>query len=153
MVIDMNEHLVNLRDEKEKTQKEIALLLDTTQSNYNKWETGKNLPPLFHLNSLANYFNTSIDYLIGITNINIPTTNIDKINKLECGKKILELRKDNKLTQRELAKELNTSHSTLSAYESGKNLIIVSFALELSKKYNISLDWLCGRSNKKYIDK
>ena len=149
----MNEHLLDLRDEKDLTQKEIANILNTTQSNYNKWETGKNLPPLFHLNTLANYFNTSIDYLAGLTNINIHTNKINIINKIDCGNKILELRKDNNLTQRDLAKALNTSHSTLSAYESGKYLIIISFALELSKRYNISLDWLCGRSNKKYIDK
>jgi len=148
----MNEHLLDLRDEKDLTQKDIANILNTTQSNYNKWENGKNLPPLFHLNTLANFFNTSIDYLIGLTNVNIPTTNIDTIDKIECGKKIIELRESIGLSQRDLAKALNTSHSTLSAYESGKYLIIISFALELSKKYNISLDWLCGRSNKKYIN-
>ena len=149
----MNEHLLNLRDERELTQNDIAKILNTTQSNYNKWETGKNLPPLFHLNTLANYFNTSIDYLVGLTNVNFPTNKINVINKISCGNKILELRKDYNLTQRDLAKELNTSHSTLSAYESGKNLIIISFALELSKRYNISLDWLCGRSSTKYLNK
>ena len=51
---------------------------------------------------------------------------------------------------RELAKVLNTSHSTLSSYEHGNNLIIISFAFEIALKYNISLDWLCNRSNKKY---
>ena len=40
---------------------------------------------------------------------------------------------------------LNTTHSTISAYESGKTKLLTIFAIEIVKKYNISLDWLCGR--------
>lgn len=40
---------------------------------------------------------------------------------------------------------LNTSHSTISAYENGKILILTSFAYSIAIKYNVSLDWLCGK--------
>ena len=49
------------------------------------------------------------------------------------------------LTQEELAKDLNTTHSTISAYESGKTLILTSFVYEIAIKYKLSLDWLCGK--------
>lgn len=49
----------------------------------------------------------------------------------------------------ELAKLLNTTHSTISAYESGKTTILTAFAYEICKKYNISMDYLIGRINKR----
>ena len=49
----------------------------------------------------------------------------------------------------ELAKLLNTNHSTISAYESGKTTILTAFAYEICKKYNISMDYLIGRINKR----
>lgn len=147
----MSEHLKELRENYELTQDDIANKLNITRQNYSRWETGEQLIPLYHLNSLANIFNSSMDFIIGLTNINKPTENIKKLNLIKIGKRITEIRTNENLSMRKLAEILNTSHSTISAYESGKNLIIISFAIELSKKYNISLDWLCGRSNNKYI--
>ena len=55
------------------------------------------------------------------------------------------LRKEKNITQEELASTLNTTHSTISAYESGKTTILTAFAYEICKRYNISMDYLCGR--------
>ena len=49
------------------------------------------------------------------------------------------------ITQEELANILNTTHSTISAYESGKTTILTAFAYQICKRYNISMDYLCGR--------
>ena len=62
------------------------------------------------------------------------------------GKKIDYIRRDRGLTQEELANILNTTHSTISAYESGKTTILTAFAYEICKRYNISMDYLCGRT-------
>ncbi len=148
----MNEHLKELRENCELTQDDIADKLNITRQNYSRWETGEQLIPLYHLNTLANIFNSSMDYIIGLTNVNKPTNHTKKLNLIKIGNKIREIRTDEDISMRKLAEILNTSHSTLSAYENGKNLIIISFAVELSKKYNISLDWLCGRSDNKYIN-
>ena len=59
------------------------------------------------------------------------------------------LRKEFNITQTDLANYLNTTHSTISAYESGKTMLLTSFAYQICNKYNISLDWLCGRSKSK----
>ena len=61
------------------------------------------------------------------------------------GQRLKEFRKSNEITQTELANILNTTQSTISAYESGKTTLLTAFALEIVNKYNISLDWLCGR--------
>ena len=149
----MNSNLYNLRENKDYSQKKLTPFLNITQQNYSRWETGESLPPLFHLNTLANVLDSSIDYIMELTNTNIPTSKLEKIDPVLVGKRLTEIRMDNKLSMRTLAKILNTSHSTISSYEHGKNLIIISFAYELAKKYNISLDWLCGRSENKYIKK
>ena len=44
-----------------------------------------------------------------------------------------------------LAKVLNTTSATISAYETGKTLLLTAFAIELAKKYHISIDLLCGK--------
>ena len=49
------------------------------------------------------------------------------------------------LFQANLANELNTAQSVISAYENGKTRILTAFAYEIVKKYGVSLDWLCGR--------
>ena len=69
------------------------------------------------------------------------------MNYKKIGKKIADKRILLGITQEELARVLNTSQSTVSAYESGKTLILTSFAIQICKTYNISLDWLMGRTN------
>ena len=63
----------------------------------------------------------------------------------KIGSFLKELRKEKGITQEELANILNTTHSTISAYESGKTTILTAFAYEICKRYNISMDYLCGR--------
>ena len=98
-----------------------------------------------------------MDYMLKLSNSK-STNNIikiDTLDKKEIGKRIKIFRKDNNHTLRSLAKELNTTSSTISAYETGKTLILTAFAYQICKNYHISLDWLCGRctENNKKIDK
>ena len=72
--------------------------------------------PSKHLNSISNYFNISIDYLFNFTNIK-QYDNYNEINKIICGNRIKELRKELKLTQVRLASILNTTHSVIADYE------------------------------------
>ena len=63
----MYERLRNMREDKDMTQKEIAEILNMSQTGYNQYEIGKNDIPTKILIKLAIYYNTSIDYLLGIT--------------------------------------------------------------------------------------
>ena len=70
----------------------------------------------------------------------------------ESARRIVQFRKDNKITQSELAKVLNTSQSTLSAYEHGETLILTSFLYTICKNYNVSADYLLGKVDEpKYL--
>lgn len=63
-----------IREDKSLTQSDIAKILNTTQQQYSKYELGIQIIPLEKINILANYYNTSIDYLVGRTDIRKPYT-------------------------------------------------------------------------------
>ena len=63
----MYERIRNLREDKDLTQKQVGQILNMSQTGYNQYEIGKNDIPTKVLISLANFYNTSIDYLLGIT--------------------------------------------------------------------------------------
>ena len=64
--------LKEIREDKSLTQSDIAKVLSTTQQQYSKYELGIQIIPLEKINILANYYNTSIDYLFGRTDIRKP---------------------------------------------------------------------------------
>ena len=137
-------NLINVRESNCLSQKEIAKILYTSQSNYSRWETGKEYIPLKKLNKFCNYFKVSMDYVLGISKVN--TFNIaSNLNSKVLGNNIKKIRNKLNITQEELANFFNTTQSTISAYENGKTIILTIFALQLVKKYNLSLDELCGR--------
>ena len=60
------QRLKDVREDNDKTQKEIAEYLKMDQSNYAKYENGKNMMGIDKYIKLAKYYNISIDYLAGI---------------------------------------------------------------------------------------
>jgi len=54
-----------LRLENKKTQIELSKLLGISQSSYQSYETGFTEPKIENLIKLANYYNVSLDYLVG----------------------------------------------------------------------------------------
>ncbi len=64
--------LKDLREDKDLNQGDIAKILNTTQQQYSKYEIGIRIMPIDKLNILANFYDTSIDYIIGRTNIKKP---------------------------------------------------------------------------------
>lgn len=139
--------LFDLREYKDLSQIKLADYLGITQQTYSLWEKGTKIIPLKHLNNLSNFYEISMDYIVGLTDEknNSGIIKLTELNKNEIGSRIKKIREDNNLTLRDLAKELNTTSSTISAYETGKTLILTAFAYQICIKYNVSLDWLCGK--------
>ena len=146
MVIVMNfERLFFLREEQDLYQTDMANILNVKQVNISNWENGKEIIPLTKLNIYANYFNVSLDYIMKLSDKKIPSINRNDLDKILIGKNIKIIRMQNNLSQQDLANVLNTTKSTIWAYETGKTLILTAFAYQICVKYNVSLDWLCGR--------
>lgn len=58
----------DLREDHDLNQTQIAEILNTTQTQYSRWERGAQEIPLHHFITLAKYYKVSLDYLAGLTN-------------------------------------------------------------------------------------
>ena len=58
----------DLREDSDKTQRELAAYLGTSQTMYARYERGANELPIHHLVALCKYYKVSADYLLGLTN-------------------------------------------------------------------------------------
>lgn len=74
----------DLREDNDKLQKEIAQLLGISQQYYSEYENGNRTIPINHLITLAKYYGTSIDYIVGLS---------DELNKKDNIKKIISNKK------------------------------------------------------------
>ena len=57
-----------LREDCALNQTKMAAILGMSQTGYSKYETGENDLPTSVLIQLAHFHNTSVDYLLGLTN-------------------------------------------------------------------------------------
>lgn len=61
--------------------------------------------------------------------------------------RIRDLREDNDLTQEALCKKLYMHKTTYTNYEQGKHTVPLDFAVLIADFYNVSLDYIAGRTN------
>lgn len=147
----MNQKLEKLRDENNLLKKDVAEYLGVVNSVYSEWENNKLTIPTKRLYQLAELFSVNIDYIIGLTDtrINIKTNKEIDINIVS--QRLKQIRKELKMTMRDLASKLNTTSSAISNYENGKYLILSPFLIEICKFSNCSIDWVLGRNSDRYI--
>ena len=145
MIILNAEKIKNLRDELEITQEDISKVLGCTRIAYSLWEINKNTIPLHYLNKISNEYNINIDYLVDLSNDKYIKFNKVDIDRIYLGKKIKEARKSINYTQDKLASKLNTTHSVISAYESGKSTVSTLFLIEIAKITKKSLNWFLNK--------
>ena len=68
----MLQRLKDFREDKDISQKKMAEILNVAQTNYSDYELGKINIPLNTLKKLALFFDTSIDYLLELTDVSKP---------------------------------------------------------------------------------
>ena len=127
----------NLRESRERLdlkQIDVAKIFPVANSTVSGWETGKDTIPLKNLIKYANYYNYSLDYLFGLSNKK-EIANTFEIDLNKISKKLKHLREINNMTQKEVAKHLNTSQSGYAHYENARNLITTTFLYSLTKIY------------------
>ena len=72
--------LKDLREDHDLKQEYIAKILNISQTNYSKYELEKVNIPISSLIVLADFYNTSIDYLIGLTDEIKPYSRSSKVS-------------------------------------------------------------------------
>ena len=131
--------LKDLREDRDLTQKEVAEMIGKSRSGYSNYESGACDIPTEVLIILAEYYCTSIDYLLGETQeiARHPLKNSEE-NRYKA------LRKKNALNQIELAKRIGMSQIGYSKYETGRCGTPTIILIKLARIYNVSIDYLLG---------
>ena len=134
------------REDLDLKQKDLADFFNLHYSTISGWETGKDTIPIERLIEYANEYYLSLDYIFGIISKN------EKYDPIELdldylAKSLTKLRLENKYTQENVAKKLNTSQAAYSHYETATNIIPTTFIYGLTKIYKpFSIDELFGRN-------
>lgn len=140
------QRLQDIREDLDLTQQQVANLLNVSQASYSRWETGKELIPLKKLNEFCNITNHSMDYVTGLISVERKIVyKKERLDKKKIGENLKKVRIDNGLFQYQLARLLNTTQSTISAYEQGETLILTAFSYQIAKQFHLSLDVFCDR--------
>lgn len=63
----MYRRIRDLREDRDMNQTQVAKMLGMSQTGYSKYETGENDIPTSILIKLSEFYNTSIDYILGQT--------------------------------------------------------------------------------------
>ena len=72
------------------------------------------------------------------------------MNQENFGKFIKEIRKQNNLTQKDLAGKYNVTYQAVSKWENGKNMPDMALIKQMSEDFNVSLEEMFeGKINKK----
>jgi len=69
----MYQHIRDLREDSDLTQQQVAEMLHVSQATYSRYESGVLDIPSSALIALAKYYQTSVDYLLDLTNDPTPT--------------------------------------------------------------------------------
>lgn len=72
MEMDYRLRIRDLREDHDKTQQNIADILGTSQTMYARYERGASELPVRHLIRLAEYYNVSMEYIVGLTDNKVP---------------------------------------------------------------------------------
>lgn len=78
-----SERLKTLRQNKSLTQQQVADCFGITKSTYSGYETGRRIPDSDTLINLANFFNCSVDYLLGRSDDRIDDSVLDLVNEID----------------------------------------------------------------------
>ena len=125
-------------------QKDVAKLLNVAYSSYNAWERENDLMPLRQLDKFCSIFNVSLDYVLGFSE-DSEYPNSREIDTKLLAKRVKRIRRENDLTQDDLAGLFHITRSSISKYENGINLALTSKIIEFCKYFGISSDFVTGK--------
>ena len=152
MVVNMlDNNLRFCREDIGMTQKELGYVFGVSDRAIRSWESGSENIPLIKLMKFCNLYDFSLDYVVGLRRGNICYGKFES-DKFKIGKKLKELRTSLNLTQEKLSDDCKIAQTTYSDYERGRTLITTDKLYYICKTYNISMDYIVGRSKKQEIN-
>jgi transcriptional regulator with XRE-family HTH domain len=120
------------------TQKEIAKYFGISERTYQYYESSEREPTIEILIEAANFFNVSIDYLVGRSFTQ---------KRSVFSERIRELREKREVTQKQIASEIDVTERQWHKYELGEKTPEFDSLIALADYFGVSLDYLVGRSD------
>lgn len=139
--------LKDIRENADISQKEMASILKVKRSTYSLWELGINIIPLSYIVSFADYFNYTIDYCLGLTDIK-NSSNKKGLDLIVLGNNMKEIRLKNNLSQENISDSLKVTQACIVRYEKGLVCISTSNLYKFCKEFRVSMSYICGKSTK-----
>lgn len=149
-----NLRLKELRQQTGLTQQALADDLGISKSSVNMYERAEREPGLDLLETIANVFGVSVDYLVGKSTVGncirelrtrkgLTQEQLGEMDNIEIGKRIRQAREKLFLSQEDLGRPLGLNKSTIQRYESGKVQRIKLPILEnIAKILNVNPSWI-----------
>lgn len=125
-------------------QREVAEMLGVSRNSYNMWERENDIIPLRQLDKFCALFHVSLDYVLGFSEV-WEYPNSRGIDSQLLAKRIKRIRRENDITQDELANILHITRSSISKYENGVNLALTSYIIGFCKYFQVSADFVTGK--------
>ena len=145
------EHLRSIRKSRHLTQKQLAINIEASERGVQQYELGERRPTYDMLITLADYFDISLDYLVGRSDNPTRYSNTLRFGEdtaiFVFGVHLKKIRESRSLTQKQLALNLGVSESGIQQYELGKRKPAYDKLIALADYFDVSLDYLVGRSD------
>ncbi len=156
--------LKELRLKKNVLQKDVAEQIGVNRTSYVRYEKGQSEPDFDTVSKLADYFEVTIDYLLGHEKYIVQPSSVNRIpvNGKELAhekeknvimlNRLRELRQNAGLNQCQFAKKMNISQGTLSNWENGMFEPDIASLRMIADYFKVTIDYLICESNKKTIE-
>lgn len=145
-MINYYKRIKDCREDNDLKQQEIADFLGVSRGAYSMYECGSNIIPLKLLDKLSVKYQVSIEYLIG-NELNKTNNKVLPMNSKLMVKRLKDERKHFNLSQKQVAEILNITQSHYATFENGRNVILITRLINLSKLYKVTTDYLMGKVN------
>ena len=122
-MINIGERLKYIRETYDVSQKELASILGVSHYCISHYERNDYIIPMRKLCAVSNYFQLSIDYILGLADTKNYQGSRLEIDTTLSKERLKQFRKEHGLTQDKLAKLLETTQSVVCGFEKGRNLI------------------------------
>ena len=133
--------IAELRKQNKLTQEKFSKIIGIGRSTLAMYETNKTEPDFNTLKKMADYFQVSIDCILGYEEKNEGKEGHTNI----LTKKLKELRGE--LSQEKYAKIFGLTQRTYSNYETGIREPDIETLIKIANYHNISVDYLIGHDN------
>ena len=128
------------------TQKELGKITRIGEAPIRKYELGIRNPKIDKLILLSNALDIPINTLL---ELEVKKNEENIMENVQLGNRIQILRKQMGYSQKSFAEFLNIPQPSISAYENGHNSPTIDVLINISRKCNVSIDWLAGLSDSK----